>query len=144
MELREMEQRAAVVREAREWLGTPYHHHGRVKGIGVDCAQLLCGVFERASMVPHIDLGNYPRDWHLHRGEELFLGWLQRVGARRVEQPLFGDVAVFRWGRCFSHGAVMVESDLALHSYIETGVILTRLHEAPLEGREVQFWSLWQ
>jgi cell wall-associated NlpC family hydrolase len=30
--------RAAVVAEARSWLGTPFHHQGRVKAAGVDCA----------------------------------------------------------------------------------------------------------
>ncbi len=33
-----------VVRVARTWLGTPYHHQGRVKGAGVDCAGLSVGV----------------------------------------------------------------------------------------------------
>lgn len=28
---------AAIVAEARTWLGTPFHHQGRVKGAGVDC-----------------------------------------------------------------------------------------------------------
>ena len=35
--------RARIVAEAMTWLGTPYHHRGKLKGIGVDCAQLpLC------------------------------------------------------------------------------------------------------
>ena len=33
-----------VVRMARTWLGTPYHHQGRVKGAGVDCGGLVIGV----------------------------------------------------------------------------------------------------
>ena len=36
--------RAAVVAEAIAWLGTPYHHRARIKGVGVDCAQLALGV----------------------------------------------------------------------------------------------------
>jgi hypothetical protein len=46
--------RAAVVKEALTWLGTPYHHHARVKGVGVDCARLLCAVYEASACVPHI------------------------------------------------------------------------------------------
>lgn len=144
MKLRQVEHRARVVREAREWLGTTYHHHGRIKGVGVDCAQLLCAVYEKCCAIEHVDPGFYPHDWHLHRSEEMFLHWLERVGAWRVDEPQPADVAVFRFGRTFSHGGVMVESDLVLHSYIDTGVILTRLNEAPLAGREVQFWSLWK
>ncbi len=33
-----------IVREARTWIGTPFHHAARVKGVGVDCAGLLVGV----------------------------------------------------------------------------------------------------
>jgi hypothetical protein len=71
-------------------MGTPYHHHARIKGVGVDCAQLLCGVYEAAGLVPHIETGHYPHDWHLHRGEELFAGWLDRVGARAGRRAVAG------------------------------------------------------
>lgn len=40
IELPVSEQRAAVAQEALAWLGTPYHHHARIKGVGVDCAQI--------------------------------------------------------------------------------------------------------
>lgn len=33
-----------IVAAARSWLGTPFHHQGRVKGVGVDCAGLVLGV----------------------------------------------------------------------------------------------------
>ncbi len=36
--------RAMIVAQARTWLGTPFHHQGRVKGVGVDCAGLILGV----------------------------------------------------------------------------------------------------
>lgn len=144
MMLREIEQRHRVVREAREWLGTPYHHHGRIKHIGVDCAQLLCCVYEAAGMVDAVHTGHYPTDWHMHRSEEMFLGWLDKVGARPVATPNMGDLAVFRFGRTYSHGAIMIEADLALHSYVQQGVILTRLQEQPLAEREARYYTLWR
>jgi cell wall-associated NlpC family hydrolase len=36
--------RAAVVREAESWIGTPFHHAARVKGAGIDCLMLLAEV----------------------------------------------------------------------------------------------------
>jgi cell wall-associated NlpC family hydrolase len=140
--------RQAVVKEALTWLGTPYHHHARVKGVGVDCAQLLCAVYEACGLVPHIDPGNYAHDWHLHRGEEVFIGWLERVGARELlapDWPAPGDVVLFRYGRAYSHGGVVVESrgELAVvHAYLMRGVIRSRLNDEPLHGREVKFWSV--
>lgn len=36
--------RQMIVEECRAWLGTRYHHQGRVKGRGVDCIGLVGGV----------------------------------------------------------------------------------------------------
>lgn len=33
-----------LIREAREWVGTPFVHQGRRKGVGCDCAGLCQGV----------------------------------------------------------------------------------------------------
>ena len=33
-----------VVRAARGWLGTPWHHQASVKGVGCDCIGLVAGV----------------------------------------------------------------------------------------------------
>ena len=140
--------RAPVVAEALTWLHTPYHHHARVKGAGVDCAQLLCAVYEACGCVPHVDPGNYAHDWHLHRGEEVFIAWLRRAGARQVPHAAPGDVALFQYGRAFSHGAIVTAMESAsapvlVHAYVGRGVIRTRLDEEPLQGRPVQFWTLW-
>lgn len=137
--------RAEVALEACGWLGTPYHHHGRVKGVGVDCAMFLAEVFERCEMVPHVDAGFYPREWHLHRGEELFLGWLAWAGAAEVDKPQTGDVAVYRFGRCFSHGGIFLnDHGLVAHSYIGRGVIKTTPDEEPLAGRVRRCFSLFK
>jgi cell wall-associated NlpC family hydrolase len=139
----EPQQRQAVIAEALTWLGTPYHHHGRLKGVGVDCGQSLCAIYEAAGVTAPIDPGTYSTAWHLHRSEELYVQWLERVGAVRTEQPHAGDVALFRFGRTFSHGGVLVDARTVLHAYVHQAVILTRLDEAPLVGRPVQFWTLW-
>ena len=101
-------------------------------------------VYEACGLVPHIDPGNYAHDWHLHRGEEGFIGWLERVGAREVQAPAPGDVALFRYGRAFSHGAVVVDSrhGTMVHSYVGRGVICSLASQEPLFGRTVQYWGL--
>lgn len=137
--------RERIVREALSWLGTPYHHHGRVRGVGVDCAQILIAVFAAAGLVEEFNPGNYPRDWHLHHTEELYAGWLDRYGRelRADERPQAGDVALFKFGRAYSHGGIVTDGDgTVLHAYLGIGVTLTRLNEAPLAGRPVRFWSI--
>ena len=102
-------QRAAVVAEARSWIGTPYHHMADLKGIGVDCAMILVRIFCDLGLVEPFDPRPYTRDWHLHRSEERYLQALL-ARARRVGAPQPGDIVVFRYGRCFSHGGVVTSA----------------------------------
>jgi cell wall-associated NlpC family hydrolase len=135
--------REQIATEALTWLGTPYHHHGRIRGVGVDCAQILLSIYVDAlGLAPPLDVGQYSPQWHLHRSDEVYLAWLAQAGAREVQEPELGDIAMFKFGRTFSHSAICVGNELWLHAYVRLGVVSSRLTEAPLEGREVQFWSL--
>ena len=91
-------ERAAVVAEAITWLGTPYHHMGRVKGAGADCLTFLAGAFEAAGLVPRIEIPYYPADWHMHRAEELYLGGLLQhcIELAKGAAPLPGDICLWR------------------------------------------------
>jgi cell wall-associated NlpC family hydrolase len=134
--------RLAVVDQTMPWMGTAYHHQGRQLGAGVDCAQLLCAVYEAAGVVGPVDPGNYPRDWHMCRNEERYLWWLTQVGATLVDKPQAGDVAMFRFGRTWSHGGIFVSPTEVVHAYVKSGVILTRLTEEPLASRPQCFFTL--
>lgn len=52
--------REQIVAEARTWLDTPFHHQGRLKGIGVDCAGVPIGV-ARALGLEWADQSGYAR-----------------------------------------------------------------------------------
>lgn len=129
-----------LVAEARTWLGTPYHHHARVKGAGVDCAQILIAVFAECGVIEAFDPGHYATDWHLHRSEEKYIEWMDRYGVR-VKRPEPGDVGLWKFGRTYSHGGIVVPEGV-IHAYVERGVIRSRLDEEPLAGREVMFWKV--
>jgi len=40
-----------VVAAARSWIGTPFHHRARLKGVGVDCSGLIVGVCRELGLV---------------------------------------------------------------------------------------------
>ncbi len=135
--------RATVVTEARRWLGTPFHHQGRVKGAGVDCAMLLAEVYERCDLVGHVDPGHYPPDWHMHRDAERYLDKLLAHASEFAGPPLPGDVAVFRFGRTYSHGAIVVAWPLLIHAYWAAGkVVWGDATLYPLAGREARFFGV--
>lgn len=135
--------RNRVLKIARSWVGTPWEHQARLKGVGVDCAQYLCAVFEEAGLIPHVDPRPYPRDWHFHRDDERFLRWL-KLYADEVDKPARGDVAVFRFGRTFSHGAIVVKWPVLLHCYIGDVVREQDAGQGHLAGRDVVFYRVRQ
>lgn len=142
----EAAQRQAVVDEARSWIGTSYHHEGDVKGAGVDCGMLLVRVFVDLGLVPPFDPRPYPPDWMMHRSEERYLGFVLDRAAE-VETPAPGDVALWRHGRSFSHGGIVVGWPLLVHAYAQAGLV--KLDDASLQGRlsdprhPVRFFSHW-
>lgn len=109
--------REQVVREARSWVGTPYHHRALRKGPqgGVDCAMLMLGVFGGVGYVDALDPGKYPPDWFLHRRAERYLNTvLDRAEEIDEARARPGDIALFqigvapgRLGGLYAHGVII-------------------------------------
>lgn len=137
-------QRAAVVAEAMSWLRTKYHHRAAVKGAGVDCAMILVEVYLAAGVISaRPEIGDYPPDWMLHRDEERYLGWLKKYGTETAD-PQPGDIAAWKFGRCFSHAAIVLDYPSIIHAYRKAGcVILDDAGKGELAGREVKFFTFW-
>lgn len=138
----EKQQREAVLAEAISWLRTPYHHAGRIKGVGVDCAMLLAEVYHRSGVLPKITPDPYPPDWHLHRDRDRFLEWVNRYGTQTM-LPKPGDMALYRYGRASSHGAIIVAWPEIIHAAINVGVLRDLGNAPQLQARLVGFWTLW-
>ena len=132
------EQRNNIVRAAKDWLGTPYHHHARVKHAGADCAMFPLAVYQECGVLPReYTPPQYSVQWHLHRSEELYLKELEKFVVEIDGVPQPADFVVFRFGRTFSHGAIVVEWPIVIHSYIPHGVLLSdALRDGDLVGRE--------
>jgi cell wall-associated NlpC family hydrolase len=135
--------RAAVVAEARAWLGTPYHHAAQVKGAGVDCAMLPAAVYRAAGLIPEFEIAHYPPDWHLHRDTERYL---EMVTHHATEVPVPtgpGDFVLYRFGRAFAHGAIVIDWPTIVHAVMRVGVVLDLADAGRLNGRERRFFTLW-
>jgi cell wall-associated NlpC family hydrolase len=147
--------RAEVVAAARAWIGTPYHNCADVKAVGVDCGMLLVRVFVDLGLVEPFDPRPYSPDWHLHRSEETYLGHLL-ARAQRVVEPEPGDVVLFRYGRCYSHGGIITAAPVGdrgysgltiVHAFHPAKIVLEEEVErnAELAGRlpDARYFTLW-
>jgi cell wall-associated NlpC family hydrolase len=145
--IRRVTGRENLIRAAELWLGTPYHHAARCYGAGVDCVNLLCAVYQEAGLTPHIELPHYPPDWMMHRGEEWFMMGLLEACLHQVDHPEPGDVALFRFGRCYSHGAIVTQWPQLIHAFSGLGVVRGDARNHPLldkmgKPRETKFYSV--
>jgi cell wall-associated NlpC family hydrolase len=98
----------SIVAEARKWVGTPYLHGADIFGVGVDCCMILIRVYGDLNLIEKTDPRPYTTDWFLHRSDENYLSGVMS-SADEVESPEPGDVILFRYGRCFSHSAIVTE-----------------------------------
>lgn len=136
--------RRDVVDEAKSWLRTPYHHRAHLRGVGVDCAWLLIEVYSAVGLIEWFDPGDYPMDWMMHRDEERYLHWVEKHG-RRVEAPQPGDIAVWQFGRTFSHGAIVVDWPTVIHAYRQDGMVsYGDATQGKLADREILFYTLFE
>jgi cell wall-associated NlpC family hydrolase len=115
--------RERIVAEAMTWRGTPYRHQGSVKGVGADCVWSLIRIYQAVGLVP-LDFtpGNYSREWYFHKAEEIYLGGVEKF-AKPTDAPGLGDVALYKYGKCISHGAVIVGEGLIVHANRRVGKV---------------------
>ncbi len=143
--------REDVLIEAQDWLGTPYHHAARVKGAGVDCLMLLLEVYGRAGVFASrgvdaaaIDIPRYSRDIMLHRSEETYLEGLRRYVVE-TDDPERGNIALWKFGRIYSHAGVITGWPMIIHAYApEKMVVIGNAAIGALAHRPVRFFDPWR
>lgn len=111
----EVEGRAAILAEARSWLGTPYHGNAAIKGAGVDCIRFIQRCYVDAGVIAPFIIPQHPMQWALHQKLELLLEGILTY-AREVEEPLPADVSLFKIGRCWGHSAIILDWPTVIHA----------------------------
>ena len=141
----EAEIRAAIVAEALTWEGTPYATRAMIKGVGVDCAMLPSAVYHAVGLIPAM-APEYPADWMMHRDEELFLSYI-RPHAREIEESELGqgDLVIWRFGRTYSHSAIVIDLPEVLHAVVRGGSVVRAdmRRDSDLINRPRRFYSLF-
>lgn len=127
--------REQIVAAAREWIGTPYHHHQSLKGVGVDCLGLVTGVAVELGIE-----GEYNKDTfaqfrgYSHNPNPRMMGKAMRRFLTPIENPQIGDIAwVETRPGMPSHLAIKSGDKLVIHACgIVKKVIETTTPERPI------------
>jgi cell wall-associated NlpC family hydrolase len=133
--------RNAIIAEARSWVGTPYLHMGRRKGVGCDCATFIAEVFHAVGLISQVQIDGYAPFWHLHRSEERYLTQVLDYAVEfnpMREPPLPGDIALWRYGRTYSHGAIIVSWPEIIEANMVRGIIVN--HACEHQGKLVRLF----
>lgn len=139
------EQRAAVCKEAMEWveLKTPFRHKACLKGVGTDCAGLLFSVFRNAGLLPlDFKLDDYNYQHALHHSEELYKAQMLRLMKEIPESEVKpGDVVLFHHGRTLSHSGIVIAWPQMVHA-VRWGVCLADgMNDSAVQGRRRIFFT---
>lgn len=121
----EQKQREASVVEALSWERTPFHDRSNLKGVGVDCANYVYEVFHNCKLVEDFKIPPYTEQFLLHSDEEVFLEIVDKF-CRPFDgrDPLPGDLVMYKFGRCFSHGALVIEWPHIIHARKLAGMVV--------------------
>lgn len=126
--------RQAVIDEAVEWKGTPFHHKAHKKLVGCDCGGFIYEVWKTVLGLPHEPFpAYYAEDWALHKDDnEIYLSFIKPY-VIQVPKPKIADIVVWKFGRAFSHGTIYMGNKKYIHAYGRT------THGAVMVSQESMF-----
>lgn len=118
--------RNEFIKQTRTWLGTPYHHQARLKGVGVDCIGLLVGVANELGLDVESVPTNYSRT---PDSERLFREIATSGHLERTNDPKPGDVVFMKVYGQPTHFGLLTDVGF-IHADATFGVV-----EVPLDDR---------
>lgn len=134
-----------VVEVARSYVGTPWIHGACLKGVGIDCAQLLFAVFRECG----IDVEVPPRytlfdQFHvLHSQVKRYCKRIERIrNVEDIDEKNFvledyttkwreGDILLYRAKLMHNHAGIYSGEGTMIHAYSSPGFM--RVVEQPID-----------
>jgi NlpC/P60 family putative phage cell wall peptidase len=132
--------RAAIVTEARDWIGTRYRHQASLKDVGCDCLGLVRGVWRNCIGIEPETPPPYAPDWAEARGDEaLAAAALRHLEPVERDAIGAGDVLLFRWrdGLVAKHAAIASGEGTMIHAH--DGAAVCEVALAPWWQRRMAF-----
>ena len=113
---------ARMIAAARACTGTPFHHQGRLAGVGLDCIGLAVVALRAVgvSIDDRLDYGVRPDGISL-------IAALEAHGARAVDTIAGGCIILIRYDHQPQHVAIATGPDTMIHSFAPAGKVVETL-----------------
>jgi NlpC/P60 family putative phage cell wall peptidase len=112
--------RTDIIAAARGWIGMPFRHQGRLKGVGVDCVGLVIGV-ARELGIADVDHRTYERRPDSHTVARMLARHMRR---KPDAARLPGDVLLLAAPLIPCHMGILTERDgtpSLIHAWVTAG-----------------------
>ena len=104
-----------IVDEARTWINTPFHHQGRVKSVGVDCAGVVIGTADALGLISSFEDKPYAKSPSANQLRTTLKNYMIEIP---VSEALPGDVLLFAFDREPQHVGFLTDIGI-LHAYAQ-------------------------
>lgn len=124
--------REQFVTEARTWLGTPFQHQGRLKGVACDCVGLvICTA--RALGLTEFEMTDYGRrpDGRLRPMLDMHMDAIPPAEAGAA------DVLLFAWNASPIHVAILTDAEHLIHAYAPNRKVIETLMDERIRAQVV-------
>lgn len=122
---------AVVEAAVRLWLGTPYRHQGRRRGVGCDCLGLVLGVWRDVYGSAPRAPADYAPDWAEAEPADLLLSAArEHCREKPVAKLAGGDLVLLRWkaGQPARHAGIATgDGSHFIHAYHGSAVVESAL-----------------
>lgn len=127
-----MPTKTEIVQEAKTWIGTPFKHQGRVKGLGVDCVGLIIGIAHAF----HLTDFDYAAYSHAPDGITMQKLLNQHLHAIPIHTAKAGDIVLMRFDAQPQHVGILSDYGL-IHAYAQVRRCVEHRLDAVWRARRV-------
>lgn len=137
--------KAAVILEARHWLGTPWRHQASVKGVGCDCAGLVRGVGNALGLMDCREgsqqaaefegYGRLPEPRRMVKALNMFMD------RKEIAYASEGDVLLMRFDSDPQHLAILTGDGTIVHALQRIGRVVEHRLSGDWRARIVGAWA---
>ena len=112
-----------VIAAARECVGTPFRHQGRLRGVGLDCAGLGI-IAAKAVGIEIVDFSGYPRTPFDGMLKKMFTAQSWHLRQIKNDDAAPGDVLLMRISSAPQHVAILSYNGYMIHAYQNVGKVV--------------------